>query len=143
MTAPGKLCLNGCFTFLPLDQFGRHPRSPDGLASRCKSCERDRLQIRKHGITARQKAEIADAQGGCAVCHRPEPGRKGWVVDHDHSCCPHETSCVNCRRGVVCQWCNAMLGYAFDNPAILRAGADFIESGVRLSPPSQSSGSVQ
>ena len=127
-----KLCLNGCFTIKPRSEFGRHPRTPDGLASRCKACEVERIQLSKHGITAAQKAEIAAAQGGCAICHRPEPSKKGWVVDHDHACCPGARSCANCRRGVLCGWCNAALGYAQDSPEILRAAADYLESGVRL-----------
>lgn len=135
MTEQTKLCLNGCFTVKPVSEFGRHPRMPDGLASRCKACEVERLQIRKHGITAAQKAAIAAEQGGCAVCHRREPGRKGWVVDHDHSCCPGERSCPKCRRGILCQWCNAVLGYGHDSPEILRAAASYIESGVRLCAP--------
>ena len=127
-----KLCLNGCFQVLPVSDFGRHPRSPDGLASRCKGCERARLQLRKHGLTGLEKAQIADAQGGCGICGRPEPGRKGWVVDHDRTCCATDASCSKCRRGILCQWCNSALGYAADNPLILRRMADYIESGVRL-----------
>jgi hypothetical protein len=75
---------------------------------------------------------MANEQGGCAICHRPEPGKKGWVVDHDHSCCPGDRSCPLCRRGILCQWCNNALGYALDNPATLRAMADYLESQVRL-----------
>lgn len=142
MSGDVKLCTTGCFQILPLSDFGRHPRSPDGLASRCKSCERDRLQIRKHGITARQKAEIAAEQGGCAICKRPEPGAKGWVVDHDHACCPGETSCEKCRRGILCQWCNNVLGYASDRTDVLRAAADYLESVDRLSRLTQSSESL-
>ena len=127
-----KLCLNGCFKIKPRTEFGRHPRSPDGLYSRCKPCETERVQRWKHGITAAEKAEIAAAQGGCGICKRPEAGKKGWVVDHDHACCPGERSCVACRRCVLCAWCNNALGYALDSPEILRAAADYLESGVRL-----------
>lgn len=128
----GKLCLNGCFKFKPRSEFGKHPRSPDGLASRCKSCERERLQIRKHGMTSAQKAAVAEAQGGCAICQRIDPGRKGWVVDHDRSCCPTDVSCERCRRGVLCHWCNSALGYAGDSSSVLRAMAEYIESNRRL-----------
>lgn len=133
----GKLCLNGCFTFLPLSEFSRSPRSPDGLLARCKPCELERTQIRRHGMTARQKGLIAEWQGGCRICKRPAPGAKGWVVDHDHACCPGEESCEDCRRGVICGWCNNALGYAMDSPEILRAMADYLESGERVSHPAQ------
>lgn len=127
-----KLCLNGCFTVKPISEFTKHSRMKDGLSPRCKSCEVERIQLSKHGLTAAQKALIATEQGGCAICHRPDPGRKGWVVDHDHSCCPGERSCPKCRRGVLCIWCNNALGYGQDSPKILRAAADYLESKVRL-----------
>jgi hypothetical protein len=132
MSEGRKLCLNGCFQVKPVSEFGRHPRSPDGLQARCKPCESTRLMLRRHGLSFADKVNIAAAQGGCAICHRSEPGAKGWVVDHDHSCCPGEKSCPKCRRGVLCQWCNNALGYAQDSPEILRAAADYLESGVRL-----------
>jgi len=127
-----KLCLNGCFKIKPRTDFGPQPKAPDGLSAKCRQCESDRLAMRRHGLTVAHKAELAADQGGCAICHRPEPGAKGWVVDHDHACCAGEVSCPECRRGILCQWCNNALGYAKDSPEILRAAADYIESGVRL-----------
>ena len=132
MTDDRKLCLNGCFEVKPRTEFGRHPRSPDGLQPRCKECESSRLMVRRHGLTYAEKATIATDQGGCAICHRAHPGKKGWVVDHDHACCPGEKSCPKCRRGILCQWCNNTLGYAQDSPAILRAAANYLESGSRI-----------
>lgn len=127
-----KICLNGCFTVKPRSSFGKHPRSPDGLMARCKECETKRLQIARHGLTSEDKQAIAEKQGGCKVCERKAPGVKGWVVDHDHRCCPGEKSCISCRRGIICSWCNAALGYTFDSPKILRALADYLESGDRV-----------
>jgi len=132
MTSAVKTCRYACGLTKPVSEFGRHKLTPDGLSTYCRQCEADRLQIRKHGLTRAQKAAIAEAQGGCAICHHPQPGGKGWVVDHDHACCPGERSCPKCRRGVLCQWCNNVLGYAFDRPQILRAAADYLESGKRL-----------
>jgi hypothetical protein len=90
------------------------------------------MQRAKHGMTSAEKASLAMEQGGCAICRRTDPGGKGWMVDHDHSCCPGERSCPKCRRGILCAWCNNMLGYALDNPATLRAAVDYLESGDRL-----------
>jgi hypothetical protein len=130
--ADGKLCLNGCFTFKPLSEFYRNQRSPDGLMAICKDCERKRVQIYRHGLTSADKEAIASDQGGCAACGRTEPGGKGWVVDHDRTCCPGDQSCLKCRRGVLCQWCNSALGYAGDSPRILRQLADYLESDNRV-----------
>lgn len=127
-----KLCLNGCFKLKPRTEFSKNRRSPDGLMARCKACELERIQRHRHGMTKAEKDALATEQGGCAVCGRPDSGAKGWVVDHDHSCCPGEQSCGACRRGIICVWCNAALGYAFDDPRILRALADYIESDFRI-----------
>lgn len=93
----------------------------------CKTCGRRLAMVRKHGIGAAEKTEIAEAQGGCRICGHAEPSAKGWVVDHDRDCCPGDKSCPNCRRGVICQWCNMVLGNAFDRPQILRAAAEYLE----------------
>lgn len=115
----------GCKLDQPRDQFGP---SADMWPERrqCKSCNRDKASVRKHGLTATQKAQIAAAQGGCRICGHPEPSARGWVVDHDHSCCPGEQSCPKCRRGVICSWCNTVLGAAFERPQILQAAIDYL-----------------
>jgi recombination endonuclease VII len=94
----------------------------------CRPCERTRVQIARHGLTAAQRQLVADTQGGCRICGHDEPGPKGWVIDHDRSCCPSDKSCPKCRRGVLCLWCNMSLGSAFDRPQILRAAAEYIEA---------------
>ena len=93
----------------------------------CHPCSRHLSQRKRHGLSKAERSEIADVQGGCLICARPEPGAKGWVVDHDRSCCSGDTSCPKCRRGVVCQWCNSVLGYAFDQQRILRSAADYLD----------------
>lgn len=94
----------------------------------CKSCNRRRSQSRRHGLNEGQRELIAQAQGGCAICGHPEPTAKGWVVDHDHACCPGEKSCPNCRRGIICGYCNSMLGYAFDRVQTLKAAIAYLEA---------------
>ena len=83
-------------------------------------------------MTTLDKEERAEAQDGCALCGRLEPGKKGWVIDHDHACCPGDRSCAFCRRAILCQWCNSALGYAHDNPTTLRRMADYIELETRI-----------
>lgn len=128
-----KLCLNGCFTVKPVSEFARHRGNPDGYSVRCKPCENDRLLQSRHGISWAQRDAIVAGQGGCRICRRATPNAKGWVIDHDRSCCPGDRSCGSCRRGVLCAWCNTALGYAGDDPARLRAMADYLESGERIS----------
>lgn len=68
------------------------------------------------------------AQGGlCLICKKP-PRHKSTLtdeiqrfhVDHDH-----RTGKI---RGLLCGTCNRMLGQAQDDPAVLRAGADYLEN---------------
>ena len=64
-------------------------------------------------------------EGVCAICKRPEqqPWRKGrspkkLTVDHDHA-----TGKV---RGLLCQKCNSILGYAEDEPLRLIEAAHYL-----------------
>jgi hypothetical protein len=77
------------------------------------------------GINIELYHQMLEAQGGvCAICKRPETeirnGKPKWLaVDHCH-----DTQII---RGLLCAACNNMLGRASDDPARLRAAADYIE----------------
>ena len=83
---------------------------------------------RRHGITQEEMLGILNQQGGCKICKATEPGGTGyWHVDHDHKCCGDRFSCDNCRRGILCNRCNLMLGMARDSKEILLLGSKYIE----------------
>jgi hypothetical protein len=72
-----------------------------------------------------------ETQGGkCYLCgddlQRDVP--KAVHLDHDHSCCPLARSCERCRRGLACQDCNRLIGWAKDDPDRLRRIADGLEA---------------
>ncbi|MGA7861660.1 MAG: endonuclease domain-containing protein [Thermoplasmata archaeon] len=46
---------------------------------------------------------LAMQGGSCAICQTEDPGRHGWVLEHNH-----RTGMI---RGLVCQRCNWMLGF--------------------------------
>ncbi len=80
----------------------------------------------KYGMTEKQYAAMEEAQGGrCAICRQQEATvapcgeLRALAVDHNHT-----TGAV---RALLCAGCNAMIGLAMENPAILRAGADYLE----------------
>lgn len=82
--------------------------------------------MRYYGITSEDYQRMFAAQGGvCAICKKAEhaktpKGETKWLsVDHCHN-----SSVV---RELLCSTCNHMLGHAFDDPAVLRAAADYIE----------------
>lgn len=95
------------------------PRRSNPLTDRAR-------ELRKFGLTLESYDILLESQGGvCAVCQRPErKARLGVVmaiaVDHDH-----DSGVV---RGLLCNACNLGLGKFEDDPARLRAAADYLEA---------------
>jgi hypothetical protein len=84
--------------------------------------DRDRYLRRTYGITEGEYALLLDAhEGGCWICGRkPKKGGRRLHVEHDH-----KTGRV---RGLACWKCNQGLQTYRDDPAKLRAAADYLES---------------
>lgn len=77
--------------------------------------------LKNYGITKKQRDDMFAAQGyKCAICPSVTSNRKNqaWAVDHCHA-----TGKV---RGVLCHHCNAVLGYARDDCAILQAAIAYL-----------------
>jgi hypothetical protein len=78
--------------------------------------------VKKYGLTKAGYDEMLTRQGGkCAICGGDNMmnGRMAHMsVDHDHT-----TGEV---RGLLCNNCNAALGYAHDNPEILLKLVDYL-----------------
>lgn len=78
--------------------------------------------LKRYGITELEYSEILAKQGGhCALCPATTflPGQnKSLAVDHDHA--------SGKVRGLLCQPCNLMLGYARDLPEKLEEGASYL-----------------
>lgn len=88
----------------------------NGVGVRPYDKERSRwAQIKtKYGITKQDFDHMSLVQGyRCAICPSPIE-----VVDHCHT-----TGRV---RGLLCQHCNSMLGYARDNTETLSAGIAYL-----------------
>lgn len=115
---------------------GRRP-CPCGLPSvnshglpRCGVCiERGRrrtarnAQLAVYGIDVDDYDAMLVAQAGvCAICQTDDPGRGhlSFSVDHEHL--------TNTVRGLLCHYCNVGIGHLGDDPVLLRAAADYIES---------------
>ena len=78
-----------------------------------------------YGITLEERDLILQSQGNrCAICRSEDPGNRDWFVDHCHT--------VNRVRGILCQSCNSVLGYAKDDPAILKAAIKYLQRGLLI-----------
>jgi hypothetical protein len=103
------------------------------------AARRDYL-LRKYGVTLEQYAELSERQEHkCALCRQPETVRRrqdrhGIVrtvdllgIDHDHSCARHSSAkaCAWCIRGLLCDDCNRMLGFAEAKPLVAVRFSDY------------------
>jgi hypothetical protein len=69
-----------------------------------------RKSLRKYGLTVDDYQRLYDAQQGkCEICGTHQDR---LVIDHCHA--------TGRMRGLLCRLCNAGLGYAKDNPHVLR-----------------------
>jgi len=129
-----KVC-SACRNDLPVTAFSRNRAQPDGFANQCNTClnasrrrwnekHPEYQQAWRHGLSATQYNALVEAQDGkCAVCKRPQKQtfkRLRLHVDHDHL--------TGRFRALLCHNCNAALGQVNDDPAILRALADYVEA---------------
>lgn len=90
-------------------------------------------------MTVEQYDALLAYQGGhCYMC--PATGKaRALAVDHDHAKAraecdhPHEESCPNCWRGLLCSRCNDTFAHARDDEAFFDRGIDYLRY-----PPAQS-----
>lgn len=83
---------------------------------------REYFLMRNYGIGLAEYEAMWDAQDAkCAICGTENAGtRTDWlVVDHCHD--------SNVVRGLLCVHCNLAIGQMADDPARLRAAADYLD----------------
>lgn len=138
-----RLCRYCCTEFLPKDNFRRIPVCD---AEVCKMAHEERLaaelferthsergkrvnmsgafkrKLRRFGIG---ESDLASARCGICETDKPEGGRGGWHIDHDHRCCTY--GCVKCFRGILCGNCNMALGQFKDDSERLRAAILYLD----------------
>jgi hypothetical protein len=87
---------------------------------------------RRHGITQEWfDAKVVEQNNCCSICLTPFKEDKTPHIDHDHKCCPAQTSCDKCRRDLLCDDCNLGLGRFKDDPEILALAIQYIRKHER------------
>jgi len=126
--ADGKKACRSCGQWLLEGLFSVRISQPDGLNSACRSCTNVRQKAWLYGLTVSQVEEMMGAAGGvCPVCRRR--GER-LNIDHDHTCCPGETSCGKCVRGLICHGCNVALSQVRDDVSILGRLIDYLNGAL-------------
>lgn len=144
-----KLCSN-CRQWLDEGEFGGSSRTLDGLRMECRTCRATDIRLknqnkplsekreswlrRRYGKTPKWFDETLAVQGNaCACCGNSEPGKKGWQIDHDHSCCDVPQGrkiCGKCIRGIVCSRCNLAFGVVNDSPELLDKMKNYLKANL-------------
>jgi len=80
-----------------------------------------RKRERVYGVTHDEFLALLAAQDGvCAICGGTEESKRQRTLSVDHD---HATGVV---RGLLCNRCNPMLGYARDDIAVLHAAIEYL-----------------
>jgi hypothetical protein len=129
-----KMC-SICGQRKPLAAFHKSPVCLYGVESYCKACKAEKRRTYNtlypqrvrdsdlkgmYGITVEEYQQMLAQQDGlCAICGvGSEDGAEPLVVDHNHT-----TGSV---RGLLCALCNALVGYAREDIAILARAAAYL-----------------
>lgn len=99
----------------------------DGTKKRvpCKAKQQEYGLMRYYGMTMAEYAEMFHTQNGvCAICGKPEDRKangkvRPMPVDHCHT--------TGAIRGLLCSFCNSVLGQAKDDIGVLRAAIRYLE----------------
>lgn len=113
------------------DRFGKYVRK-----SKCRNCTRirnknrenssrrhDKEIERKLGLCFDYDVILKSQNGTCKICKMPPMGKR-LSVDHCHI--------GQFIRGLICQNCNLLLGYAKDNPNILQAAIKYLQDAANV-----------
>jgi hypothetical protein len=84
-----------------------------------------KTQLARYGLTLRDYEHMLSEQDGvCKICGRPPKPDGVRAASKLHADHDHVTGRV---RDLLCLNCNHMIGAAHDDPALLRAAAEYID----------------
>ena len=82
------------------------------------------------GIEGWFAAAWEQQDGRCYLCGEPMDPKQAHI-DHDHRCCPKNSSCRYCRRGIAHPTCNTLIGLAGDDPDRLHRIAENLRAAMK------------
>lgn len=87
----------------------------------CQKCVDARILL-IYGLTPSDVKVLSKAQKHkCAICRQSLT--EDSHIDHDHD--------TNRVRGILCKFCNWLIGFAKEDPAILVAASSYLKHGVK------------
>lgn len=76
----------------------------------------------RYGVSGEEyERRLAEQNGKCKLCGKPEAQTRHAVLEVDHC---HDTGSI---RGLLCHYCNWVLGLFGDDPARFRQAVDYLE----------------
>lgn len=103
----------------PITPRKRRTREQVAKAKRASAATHARHILKTYGITADEYNRIYEYQGGrCYLCRRARGTTRRLAVDHCHA-----TGRV---RGLLCKFCNRLLGFARDDVAYFRRAVEYL-----------------
>jgi hypothetical protein len=119
-----------CGEVKSIADFPRDKGTRDGYSYSCRLCRQESRRRfmeknpgyaemeswrRRYGLSRGEYQKMFDDQEGCCfICGK----KKKLHVDHSHT--------TNKVRALLCHNCNSVLGYSREDPAILRAGIEYL-----------------
>lgn len=122
ISTEGRMCLV-CKTWQPWDNFTRSSKHSTGRATSCRGCGRRRALMLRYGIDEVALNLLRGLQPGCHLCQ--SVGAR-LVIDHDHNCCGYDRGCRDCIRGLLCDFCNLLLGRVEQKQLLAERFADYL-----------------
>ena len=112
----GKTC-GKCKKHLSLDNFHKMKSNIDGLQTQCIQCQHER---RKYRYISKERFQELQSLG-CEIC-----GSFDWDARHGE---PHQdhNHASGKFRGLLCGYCNLMLGQSRDSIEILEKAIEYLK----------------
>lgn len=96
----------------------------------CDPCHKRNRTAKNYGVSLQELDRLYADNLNCNICQSNLATTKNRHIDHDHACCPGQRSCGKCIRGILCQACNMMLGFAKDDLDTLAAAINYLSKPI-------------